>query len=364
MVMNIFKASPLVGLCCVTFAIVAASSIDGVAADQNITTSRDQYIYWTYQSSCESGGIAGIQGFVALEEFEVVGAVADPASCSREIACFFGPESDACKSLTPNGVASTFDAVLTDGSVYECDTSNPLTGEDVCAVYEGDACFQSSIYPSCQGAGYVFQDQLSDSNLFANPSESEQSDLSQYYYIIFYDNEGCNDPVGIRGFVSDEQYQLTLLPETVTCEDAMACLYNLDGNSCMERGGEARVNFTYTFDPETDDSVSCAGTLADSGAVDCLDIPPDRCIQSGAFAASPCMFRVVSASYLARNPGALVGDFGGIGNVGSGMDETDDEEEGGGDVTSEDSDTSSSDAITISIAQYILAAVVSVTAIL
>lgn len=352
MIINNLKDSPLIFS--VTLAIVA-SSIDGAAADQNITTSRDQYIYWTYQSSCESGGISGIRGFVALEEFNVAGAVTDPASCPREMACLFGPESDACKSLTPNGVASTFDAVLDDGSVYECDTSNPLTGEDVCAMYDGDACVQSSIYPSCQGARYVFQDQLSDPNLFANPSVIEQTDLSQYYYIIFYDNEGCNDPVGIRGFVSDEQYQLTLLPDTVTCEDAMACLYNLDGNSCMERGGEARVNFTYTFDPKTDDSVSCAGTLADSGVVDCLDIPPDRCIQSGAFAASPCMFRVVSASYLARNPGTLVGDFGGIGDDGSGMNN--DEESGDGGASE---DASSSDTRTKCITYCILAAVVSI----
>ena len=310
----------------IAFAAVAGSAVD----PNNITTSRDQYIYWTYQSTCDEsgGGISAIRGFVANESFDVKGAASfngPGPSCPREMACFFGPDSDACRHLPSNGVtASTLNAVLDDGRVYECDTSNPLTEEDVCTVYDGDACFQSSIYPSCT-SGYVFQDELSDlPTLIANPSETEQMDLSQYYYIIFYDDEGCTDPVGIRGFVSDEQYQLTLLSDAVTCEDAMACLYNLGGDSCKERaGGEAPVSFTYKFDPANDGSVSCLEkTLVDDmavarpgmarPAVDCVDdIPPDRCVQSGAFTASPCMFRVVSAPYLARNPGAIVGNFGG-----------------------------------------------------
>ena len=313
----------LVRLFGVAFAVVAAAAPDD---QSNITTSRDQYIYWTYQSSCNEGGISAIRGFVAHESFDVTGA-ATASSCPREMACFFDPESEACQSLPPNGeAASTLNSVLDDGDVYECDTSNPLTDEDVCTVYDGDACFQSSIYPSCT-SGYVFQDELWGlPALFANPSETEQKDLSQYYYVIFYDDEGCTEPVGIRGFVSDEQYQLTLLSDAVTCEDAMACLYNLDGDLCRERaGGEAPVSFTYTFDAANDGSVSCLEkSLVDDmavarpgmarPAVDCVDdIPPDRCVQSGAFNASPCMFRVVSAPYLARNPGAIVGDFGGNG---------------------------------------------------
>ena len=319
----------LVRLFGVAFAVVAAAAPDD---QSNITTSRDQYIYWTYQSSCNEGGISAIRGFVAHESFDVTGA-ATASSCPREMACFFDPESEACQSLPPNGeAASTLNSVLDDGDVYECDTSNPLTDEDVCTVYDGDACFQSSIYPSCT-SGYVFQDELWGlPALFANPSETEQKDLSQYYYVIFYDDEGCTEPVGIRGFVSDEQYQLTLLSDAVTCEDAMACLYNLDGDLCRERaGGEAPVSFTYTFDAANDGSVSCLEkSLVDDmavarpgmarPAVDCVDdIPPDRCVQSGAFNASPCMFRVVSAPYLARNPGAIVGAFGSNdGNGGTG----------------------------------------------
>jgi len=66
---------------------------------------------------------------------------------------------------------------------------------------------------------------------------------------------------------------------------------------------------------------SCDGTLADL-ADNCVVATPEQCTQSGVFAGTPCLFRIVSASYLARNPGTLVGEVGGGGNGDSGDIET------------------------------------------
>ena len=93
----------------------------------------------------------------------------------------------------------------------------------------------------------------------------------------------------------------------------MACLYAPDGDICKERGGGASgtANFTYSINAEQDNMLSsCDGTLADL-ADDCIVAEPNQCTQSGVFAGTPCLFRIVSASYLARNPGTLVGEVGG-----------------------------------------------------
>lgn len=92
----------------------------------------------------------------------------------------------------------------------------------------------------------------------------------------------------------------------------MACLYAPDGDLCKERGGgsSGAANFSYSIIPGQDDMLSsCDGTLADL-ADNCVVATPEQCTQSGVFAGTPCLFRIVSASYLARNPGTLVGEVG------------------------------------------------------
>jgi hypothetical protein len=49
---------------------------------------------------------------------------------------------------------------------------------------------------------------------------------------VYYNNLDCTQPLGVKAFVSDEMYQLPFLPSEVTCKDAMARLYNADGDLC------------------------------------------------------------------------------------------------------------------------------------
>ena len=272
----------------------------------NVTTSRDQYIYWPYySSSCDGPSLVGLKGFVTLEEIEVLGTKAD--SCAAEMACFFDAQSGLCSSLESNGVnAQVYDAVLDDGNLYECDTSNPLTDEDVCEIYDADSCTQSSIYPSCQFS-FVTMDELRDATLFANPDPVNESELSNYYYIMWYEDDGCTETVGLAPFVTGENYELPLL-DGVTCSDAMACVYNPDGDMCKGRGGGASGTATFQFTTSPDFVFSCDGTLSDIEGGSCVEETPDQCIPSGVFTGTDCYFRIVPASFLARNPGYLVGE--------------------------------------------------------
>ena len=287
----------------------------------SITTSEDQYVYFAYYSTTDCSSLVGLRGSVTLEDIDVVGDTSANDSCAREVSCLFDPESDICTSLEPNGVAIGYDAVLPNDDIYLCDSSNPITNEDVCVTYSADSCHQSSVYPSCK-AGFVRQDELSDPDLFSNEVEEDQASLSEYYYIAYYDNSDCTSPVGLRAFVTGEEYDLPLLSDSVTCEDAMACLYAPDGDLCKERGGGASgtANFTYSINAEQDNILSsCDGTLADL-ADDCIIAEPNQCTQSGVFAGTPCLFRIISASYLARYPGTLVGEVGGDDGDNGGME--------------------------------------------
>ena len=296
----------IVSLAFISCLLVVVAAQD---TEPSVTTSRDPYIYWPYySSSCDGRSLVGLKGFATLEEIDVRGATAD--SCASEMACFFDAQSELCASLESNGVnAQVYDAILDDGNLYECDTSNPLTDEDVCEVYDANSCIESSIYPSCQFK-VLTMGELRDGNLFANPSDHSQ--LSDYYYIIWYENDGCTDTVGLAPFVTGENYELPLL-DGVSCSDAMACVYSPDGDTCKGRGGGASGTGTFSFDvnPNDDNFVSsCDGTLSDNEGGTCVEETPDQCIPSGVFTGTDCYFRVVPASFLARNPGYLVGKTG------------------------------------------------------
>lgn len=277
----------------------------------NITESRDQYIYVNFQNSCNEPSLAGIRGVVALEDYHVTGVFSQGGTCSSELACLYDPDSDLCASVNPTSPVSGSTGVDSDGNVIDCDTNNPLTNEDLCSVYDGDACFPSSIYESCK-VSWVFQDELSNPKLFQNSNEQDQAALLNYYYIMYYNNLDCTQPVGVKAFVSDELYQLPFLLSEVSCEDAMACLYNADGDLCTSRKGDTDelFNFTYTVNSKKDNELSsCKGTLADNSEADCIVTTADQCTQSGVFVGSPCLFRIVPASFMARNPGYFVGNF-------------------------------------------------------
>ena len=118
----------------------SSSIINGTDANETAPTeSSAPYVYWLYTSSetCigEGSSIVGVRGFVTLEDFAVTGgstiAGNTSAVCARDMACLFDASSTACQDLEASRVATGYDAVLDDGSIYECDSTNPLTGEDV-----------------------------------------------------------------------------------------------------------------------------------------------------------------------------------------------------------------------------------------
>jgi hypothetical protein len=287
--------------------LVMSGGEDG--PDANITTSEDQYVFWSYYSDADCSSPVGLFGSVALEEATV--PTTPNTSCAQEVSCLFDPQSAICTSLEPSGIAVAYDAVLPDGDLILCDSTNPLTNEDVCVTYPADSCHQSSAYPSCK-AGFVRQDELADPTLFSNENTEDQAALSEYYYLVYYDNTDCTSPVGLRAFVSGEEYELPILSDEVTCEDAMACLYSSDGDLCKQRGGgsSGAVTFTFTIFSGEDNKLSSNPEYVEDYSGE-PDFTPEQCTQSLAFVGPPCLFRVVSASYLARNPGGLVGEFGG-----------------------------------------------------
>ena len=180
-----------------------------------------------------------------------------------------------------------------------------------CETREPLSCFDDGGWPDCD-AQYLPDGSLDSATLFANAEEAGQ--LAGYYYIAYYDDARCTHPVGIRGFLSGRTYTLPRTSAAASCYDAMKCLYNPTGSKCQQPGGDVTtnaLNFSFTVDPTKDEVVkSCQGTLANLMPQECVEEKPDQSIASSVFATSSddevCNFRIVSASFLARNPEYLI----------------------------------------------------------
>lgn len=163
---------------------------------------------------------------------------------------------------------------------------------------------------------FLSSDQLQNPELFSSTSPFDQEDMMNYYYVIYYNNTDCTKHVqGIKGFVSKETNLIPLLSDDISCEDAMACLYDEGGTMCQERWMNSTKYQSFSYEPrvvgfadeEELQLSSCQGTLVDLNGGGCIDASPKQCTQSAVFA--QCHFRVFSATFLARNPTYLTGDY-------------------------------------------------------
>jgi len=208
------------------------------------------------------------------------------------------------------------------GAVSSCDGTR-ATLEGGCAETKPSDCVQSGIFPvdPCKfrvvSASYLSKhpDVLSSKGTdptkpedsaptVSEPKPSTLADDEHYYYVAYYQDDVCTEPVGVQAFQSGENVVLPKVSNDVSCYDAMACVYDPDGVLCASRrlGDSDTGSFTQFVDPTKTEVVSsCEGTLAAMKG-ECVDAKPTDCVQSGIFASDPCKFRVVSASYMNENP--------------------------------------------------------------
>lgn len=148
---------------------------------------------------------------------------------------------------------------------------------------------------------------LQDPTLFANSSPEDLNDMENYYYFIYYDDDECKDVVGLKAFISNNDYDVLKVSEGVSCLDSMSCLYNPDGESCSKvKTEDAPFPFSYETGENAAELSSCRGTIVDQEDEECAAVSADSCLSSGVFPG--CHIRYASAAFLAENPGYLVGE--------------------------------------------------------
>ena len=206
--------------------------------------------------------------------------------CSQEVLCLVNPESDQCKSLqfTKDGV--TVHSVNENGDVFQCDSTNT----DGDCSYLTD-CYGSSLFPNCKFFTTKSSAILADPSLISNANPAGLEDST---YMIFYSDDECQEWEGLKGVTSGEHVFDRITDDSVSCSDALACVFHSQGDKCQTLDTTNTTTRILTQVTTTGTSQTC-----DEAGV-CQDVDDTQCVRSTI--APSCYVRMTSAQMLVSQP--------------------------------------------------------------
>ena len=183
------------------------------------------YIAYFSDSSCTQ--FAGIKGVISDDgptDFTLAREDGDgnEISCTDAMACLYMPDGPTCKAFGELNTVAINHAQNDNGTVYQCDASNPDLGQPECALVDYSWCAESSVY-NCHWK-LLTQELLKE---IPSSVTNDTAGLEQYALLAYYDDKDCTKLAGIRGFVANDPWSMTGnvtdqgLP--VECGLSMAC---------------------------------------------------------------------------------------------------------------------------------------------
>lgn len=165
-------------------------------------------------------------------------------ACSMESSCLLNPFSTECRALNQTRIGVTTFSISDQGLVYQCDNTN--TNGD-CGFLVG--CYLSSVYPHCYFRVALTSTLVTNASLLANTHNVSHDVYHEQAYMVFYNDSQCQILEGIQGALAGTTDYVMTDP-TISCQDAMVCLFNPLGQACSTLLGVGynRTNYTVTFD--------------------------------------------------------------------------------------------------------------------
>eukprot|EP00525_Craspedostauros_australis_P008648 CAMPEP_0198134420 /NCGR_PEP_ID=MMETSP1442-20131203/60069_1 /TAXON_ID= /ORGANISM="Craspedostauros australis, Strain CCMP3328" /LENGTH=358 /DNA_ID=CAMNT_0043795563 /DNA_START=441 /DNA_END=1517 /DNA_ORIENTATION=- len=272
----------------------------------NTSGGKDKYLYIIYYADSGCGPTAsGINGFADGDVKLLIPGNSSQGSCSMEASCLNDCESDMCRGLYRES-SQKFTAVATirdDGSVLECDETNGVLDQKTCNVVGG--CYGSSVYPSCHFQYRTQSDILRDPTVLQNNNTADDEGMDGISLLMFYSDDQCEDMEGAHPVVAGNQTRLPTVDKSMSCEDAIACVYEPDGSNCADSGGTTGfMKFHTEASTNSDMPVVCeeSGSMVSEtdGAVECAPVDPTACLKSPAI--DSCYYRHITAKSFFSTP--------------------------------------------------------------
>ena len=251
--------------------------------------SAEPYLYVVYYENegCGGGAVSMI-GFASEDDEILYGGRSSTGLCAHESICLVDWDSSQCQEMERTKAGNMTFSIGEEGLIFQCDETD--TDGD-CSVL--DKCYGSSVYPNCHFIVALTSEIVANPDLIRN---TDTSNLDQQSYLMFYSDAECSDFEGMQSVASGPT-DLAVTDVSVSCQDAMACLFFPDGQACEKavNGGELG---TTRIIAETRNNGRNAFSCEEDGT--CSEMSPDVCMSSSIHPS--CHYRWVSAVQLIEDP--------------------------------------------------------------
>eukprot|EP00457_Paulinella_chromatophora_P011439 gb/GEZN01011580.1/.p1 GENE.gb/GEZN01011580.1/~~gb/GEZN01011580.1/.p1 ORF type:complete len:320 (-),score=21.68 gb/GEZN01011580.1/:153-1112(-) len=248
----------------------------------------------------ECSQAVAVKGFASNDLFQVQGASATQSSCLAALSCIIDESSDLCKQQERTVTAEVVVIVEDDGTIYECDNSNPASEGNCNDFVNPSPCTASSTFDGCFFKWLSVDHLKADPQLLANSSPNPPNIFS---YLVFFSDDACTEFEGLRGVMKNSTNTWSLMPSTVSCHDSMACMMQPQGKVCRGLGSIGVINISVQF--RDGHTYSCDPSNENVGDNFCEHRTLDTCFRSSV--TTNCYARFIQGSELAQHPQLISG---------------------------------------------------------
>eukprot|EP00934_Nitzschia_sp_Nitz4_P000656 Nitzschia sp. Nitz4//scaffold95_size97785//28046//29301//NITZ4_004660-RA/size97785-augustus-gene-0.106-mRNA-1//-1//CDS//3329560451//656//frame0 len=276
-------------------AIVALASLLLGPLQGSWAAPSEPYVYTVYYDGhgCE-GSIVSLNPHVSGDD-EVVQGTSNVNStmCSVQSICLADLDADLCDLYAINRTAVAHTDINKDGNIYQCDTSNEDVDQAQCRYIRG--CGNSSLFPDCNFVLMTTSDIFEDLDQVRNLNVYDDEGLALTSYMSFYSDANCTEFEGTQGIVAGET-EFQGVSESLSCEQALACVFNPEGEWCINGGGLTGESMTIHTQPAMAHAILCDDETDES----CAEVDANACMRSE-FAPS-CWYRLSTSYRLFAEP--------------------------------------------------------------
>lgn len=134
-------------------------------------------------------------------------------------------------------------------------------------------------------------------DLIRNQNAFDYAGLELQTFMLLYSDENCADFEGARGLIAETTTTLPVTPDSMSCQEAVACALYPEGELCESFGGTMNNTVSIRTEKSASQAIFCAN---DDDTVGCTEIEPEVCMKSELF--PNCWYHLVPAMRLFAEP--------------------------------------------------------------
>lgn len=174
--------------------------------------------------------------YLVNETYTFVAPTSEELSCARSTMCRINPSDELCVGANEFPLALDYDSST--GLIFGADDPSFIVGPD--------ACLAGGWIPQCLSYNYqLLSDLKDDPSMLANDNPEDLAMMTDYLYLLYYEDDTCTDLAGITPAVSGSALSVPIVSNPdLSCQAQAMCAIDPDSKICesiRDQNGETAL---------------------------------------------------------------------------------------------------------------------------